>query len=321
MGQHASFQNGRCGDDSAEFEEYRAGIEKDGATGPGLEFSSHAAGAAVAITITADNPTPDLGVGDLIKVRLNGFGVPSSISGEHVFLRQAAERSAVAADVTVNGKVLTIEVADTDPSTGFGGLDAAYEIRIRQAAGITNPATAGVYHVELDDIDNTVSFGGEATTHHVRIDRSRKLSAGSGTSGSELTISGTGYNVGASAIFIENTDGSDWDGVSGVTYRPIGITEAEFDNAAIADPIVVATFLTAIYVTTAPTAETVYQIVFTDGFEYWQYTPASADGVTPVVVEGVRPVGNPLPRFRGRGPWGRAKRQRRGILADGDGGQ
>ena len=317
-GTHPSFQNLQMEDDtttadvdeSTFFTNYRAGIEAGSRTSdtevvPGLVFSSRAASSGAAITIFVENEAT-IGIGDEIKVRLKGFGVPASISGQQVFLRQSGTLGATASNVTVSGKALTIEIGDMNPGDPVVGLSGDYEIRIRKDAGITNPATAGVYHVEIDDDTNNTD---DYSPHHVRIDRSRKLSAGSGVSGSELTVSGTGYNVGISAIFIENTDNQHWDGVSGITYRPVGITEDAFNTerenlereAGETDDLSAGeAFLVAIGLgthtasgfadldddTTDPEdsvkpGKTVYQIVFSvsdpDPFEYWQYTPDDPD--------------------------------------------
>ena len=112
-----------------------------------------------------------------------------------------------AADVIVGGGVITIEVGDMDAApTSLGDIDTNdnFEINLKQSAGITNPAIAGVYHVEVDDDGNVgtnFSVDDDAKTYHVRIDRRIGLKPNKGVSGDNTAFSGDGYDRGVSAHF------------------------------------------------------------------------------------------------------------------------
>ena len=290
----------------------------------GLQLSSRAASAPVEISITMK--TPDginsaaiVGGGDVayarpIRVKLNGFGVPSSISTSDVTIRALDNNAtAQAGGVLVSGKVLIIEVGDLNPAeVTVEGIDSTpadgYQIVLRQSAGITNPDIAGVYHVEVDDDgDVTTDLDGTgADTAHVRIDRTRKLSGTSGVSGSTVTVSGTGYSSDISAIYIEENLS-----LGKVTYIWSGGTQAEFTTArayrdqreeptaATEDDLSAAdAFLAALgfievedgVVTqdsVRPASDAVYGVVFSDyRVEFWEYTAPVADDVdTSDVVE------------------------------------
>ena len=282
-----------------------------------LVFSSRAASAGVAITISAEALSgADIDAGDQIVVKLNGFTVPGSIDEDHVFLRDGDGSGADAAAVSVSGKTLTIEVPDTNPADAVAGLSGEYEIRIRKDAGILNPAIAGIYHIQVDDTDDNVDNLSE-DTRHVRIDRSRKLSAKSGVSGNTVTVSGTGYNTDISSIFIESNL-AQWGGVGGVKYVWSGGTQAEFttaredrdqldtptdatdDDLSAADAFLVALGLVNLPDNsneiavggdnpTRPDSDAVYGVVFSNyRVEFWEYTaPADEDTTTDPVTPAV----------------------------------
>ena len=260
-----------------------------------LQLSSRAASAAVEISIPAT--AAGLGFAEPVRVRMKGFGLPTSISASDVVLR-AGDNAASAGSVLVSGSVIIIEVGDMNAATeaNEGVVDGAFTIVIRQAAGITNPAIAGVYHVEVDadgDVSTELDDGG-ADTHHVRIDRSRKLSGTSGVSGSTVTVSGTGYSSDISAIYIEENLG-----LSKVTYIWSGGTQAEFTEArgdrdqretqtdaideelSAADAFLAALGLVEVEVTNGavtqesvrPASDAVYAVVFSNyQVEFWKYT-------------------------------------------------
>ena len=182
-----------------------------------LTFSTRAASAPVEIRIRGTAPATAIPAGDVFTVRLKNFTVPSSIGRGDVSIQPSTAGNLIdAGAVTVSGTTLRIEIGDTNPDPAdVDGIaaNANYEVRIRQSAGVTNPAIAGSYHVDIDDTDDATD---NFDAHHVRIDRSRKLSASSGVSGSTVTVSGTGYSTDISAIYIESAM---WDAVGKVTYR------------------------------------------------------------------------------------------------------
>ena len=297
----------------------------------GLQLSSRAASAPVEISIEA-TATADLEYAAPIRVRMKKFGLPSSISASDVLLR-GGDNAASAGSVLISGGVIIIEVGDMNGEATANTPDLAsnggtFTIVIRQAAGITNPAIAGVYHVEVD-ADGNVSTNlddGGPDTDHVRIDRSRKLSATSGVSGDTVTASGTGYNTDISSIFIEsNLD--QWGGVGGVSYVWYGGNQGDFtterenlkgtdDTAADAGVSAPEGFLAAIGVGSVdreqssfdytdpvlpvakPTSNTVYGVVFTNYVvQFFLYTAlveddASTQDVDEAVAEDIsEPLG------------------------------
>ena len=197
----------------------------------GLQFSSRAASAPVEIS-TEVTSVGTLNFADPIRVRMKGYGLPDSISAADVFLRGTGDLAAQAGSVLISGGVIVIEVGDmnagVDGNQGLGGGD--FTIVFRQSAGITNPAIAGVYHIEVDANGDVATDFNDAgpDTRHVRINRSLKLSPTSGVSGEDVAISGTGYDKGVSAIYIEADPA--WLKVKAAKYYWSGMTKAVFSD-------------------------------------------------------------------------------------------
>ena len=110
---------------------------------PMVELSSQEPGAAVQITIedmaaAAIQPNQD------ITIELKGFGMPETIADTAISIT-SAEFKGSPTGVLVTGSKITMTVpqvrANGDPQTM--AVDGAYSIRIKQAAGISNPASGG----------------------------------------------------------------------------------------------------------------------------------------------------------------------------------
>ena len=138
---------------------------------------------------------------DNIVVNLKKFGVPSSIDPSHVLVTRDGG-SANPSDVEVDGTKVTL-VAPFDPETsGAGNLSAGANdttiIDFRRAAGITLPIRHGDYDVEV----STTETDDDGVENKVSVERQVKVSPTSGTRGTEVTITGKGFEDGTANVKI-----------------------------------------------------------------------------------------------------------------------
>ena len=163
---------------------------------PMVELSSQEPGAAVQITIedmaaAAIQPNQD------ITIELKGFGMPETIADTAISIT-SAEFKGSPTGVLVTGSKITMTVpqvrANGDPQTM--AVDGAYSIRIKQAAGISNPASGGDKTITLQEN----APDGAEKTFTATINRVIKLSATGGTRGTETTATFKGFANGTATV-------------------------------------------------------------------------------------------------------------------------
>ena len=171
-------------------------------------LSSQDAGAGVSLRI--DFPITDpINTGDDVVIELEGFQVPS-IDADAVSIRGVVGDdggtpiptliygSANAADVTVDGTTITVEIPDMDGTGNDDDLVAGdVTIRIRSRAGVENPTTAGDGY----PIVVTHSTGILYDRNPGYINATLAVDPTSGVEGEELTVSGVGYSNGTATIY------------------------------------------------------------------------------------------------------------------------
>ena len=168
----------------------------NGEDGSMIELSSQEPGAAVQITIedmaaAAIQPNQD------ITIELKGFGMPETIADTAISIT-SAEFKGSPTGVLVTGSKITMTVpqvrANGDPQTM--AVTGAYSIRIKQAAGISNPASGGDKTITLQEN----APDGAEKTFTATIDRVIKLSATGGTRGTETTATFKGFANGTATV-------------------------------------------------------------------------------------------------------------------------
>ncbi len=164
----------------------------------GVELSSNGAGATVRIDIDADADTAIAG-GEDIVVELPKFGLPSSIDTSDVLI-DSDGYSGNPSDVTVSGSKITIEVPTREGTSGGStraNIPAGdYSIKLKQGAGITNPAAAGSQTVTITDED------AKDEEYSVTIMHVVSLSSDSVTRGDDLTLTIRGYANGTATVYV-----------------------------------------------------------------------------------------------------------------------
>ena len=152
---------------------------------PEVTLSSQTPGAAVQITITA-NAAARIRPNQDITVDLSPFSVPSSIADSSVDISSDGFNGSPT-NVLVTGKKVTMTVPRpdsdrNDPTDVMGN----YTIRIKQSAGITNPASGGEKTVKW--VENAPNTNDDANKEaKVTINRVVKVSEDEGTRGTEST--------------------------------------------------------------------------------------------------------------------------------------
>ena len=175
-----------------------------------VTLSSQEPGAAVRIEIEA-NAGVEVPAGEDINIKLKSFDLPDTISESHVLF---SDGDAGAADsYTGNpsearisgGDTIILTVPSTLPNGEANpkGVTGRYKVVIKQSAGITNPTAGGMYTVEVDDMDADVE------KPEVQINRVVKLSATSGTRGTETTATFKGFANETTTVFLNGTTAAD----------------------------------------------------------------------------------------------------------------
>ena len=169
---------------------------------PGPEPSAHVStevpGASVQITLSGQAST-GISPNEDIMVDLAGFGVPSSIADAAINISSDGFRGSPA-DVVVNGTKITMTIpnitpAGTDQTRSVSG---DYTIRFKQAAGITNPASAGTKTIKwVEDAP-----GGAQKQADVTIQRVIELSKKSGARGTITTATLKGFANGTATVSV-----------------------------------------------------------------------------------------------------------------------
>ena len=169
------------------------------------------AGAAVGLNLKA---TIAAGVGDTITIDMGSFGLPGSIDEDDVTINRKNPDV-----VTVSGDIISLVVPDLaiatqtvpDPApTGVGtqGSPDVATIRFFQRAGITNPTKAGTYEISInDDAGNGIGDEDIDAWNVSEVVRSISIDPTSGSSKTEITVTGKGFTDGSVTVFVD--DGED----------------------------------------------------------------------------------------------------------------
>lgn len=175
------------------------------------------AGAAVGITIefttTALTEAP---VGDDILLKLEDFVFPAGgIDADDVWLRDSTPRSARPADVSVSGSTITINIGDMDSGPAQAGIAIGdVEVIISRNAGIKNPTRAGAYTPKVTIGSSDTELDSDTVANIVR---TLKVSPNHAKRGTEINVSGSGYEDGTIGIYkaANGTQGLPADGAQG----------------------------------------------------------------------------------------------------------
>ncbi len=182
--------------------------EAGAAVGITLKVNGEVAAGAGLAASPADEITIDFG---------DAFGVPTGIDPDDVSINGLR-----ASDVWVDDGVVTASWDDFDlsndtPSLLGNGPAQIHTIRIRRAAGITNPTEAGAYGIKVGDDPEGAGGTDEAdpkveAQNVATIVRSVSVKPKSGASGDDVTITGKGFSGGSATVFIDmpgHTDDSE----------------------------------------------------------------------------------------------------------------
>jgi hypothetical protein len=174
--------------------------------------STDGAGAATRLTLRAMLRAE---VDDEISINLKGFDVPSDVETDDITINGINP-----SDVSKNGDNLVLVLDDLTPDAADeaaddDGLGATSDddtpvitkelaiIRIKQAAGITNPTKAGQYPVTISDDPDGAGDEDVDGQNVVDIVRSVTVKPSSATAGSTITITGKGFENGSAIIFVD----------------------------------------------------------------------------------------------------------------------
>ena len=194
--------------------------QKAGATHvDGDVLSSQDAGAGVSLTI-AFTPGAIITAGDDVVIELKNFQIASPIDADAISIKGTT--TANAADVSVSGSKITVEIPDMDGDAATGAGDnlpvALTTIRIRSRAGVMNPTLAGdtymvkVTHEQGILYEHSPGF----------ILATLKVDPKSGLEGEEVTVSGVGYSNGTATIY--HTGGAAPPAAGSLMSAPPGFT-------------------------------------------------------------------------------------------------
>ena len=165
-----------------------------------IKLSSQEPGAAVQITLegmaaTGIEPNQD------ITIELKGFGMPETIADTAISITSAGFKGSPTG-VLVTGSKITMTVpqvrANGDPQTM--AVSGGYSIRIKQAAGISNPASGGDKTITLQEN----APDGDKKDFTAAIDRVIKLSSTAGTRGTMTTATFKGFANGSATVFLND---------------------------------------------------------------------------------------------------------------------
>ncbi len=163
-------------------------------------------------------------VGGEISVDMTGFGLPSTIDVDDVFVQSGATGATIGefSDIVVKGDKIVFTLKDADTSSDANNALAATAtdpaiITIRSRAGVTNPAKAGLYPITVTDETGT----GIDAVNVVKVESSVSLDPEKGSSGADVTVTGKGFVTGSATVYIDKTpDDPDTTDVDEESYTP-----------------------------------------------------------------------------------------------------
>ena len=166
---------------------------------PTVALSSQTPSAAVQITIEASTAEA-IGPNQDIQVDLSAFSVPSTIADSAIDITSGSFNGSPT-NVLVSGKKVTMTVPNVLPNGEEQDKDVEgnYTIKIKQSAGVENPASAGEKTVKwVEDAPNTA----EAANKEAKVDVQRliKVSKKNGTRGTESEATFLGFANGTATV-------------------------------------------------------------------------------------------------------------------------
>ena len=212
------------------------------------ELSSQEPGAAVQIelvALTGADYATGIQPGQDITVDLTGFGMPPTMADSAIDIVSTADSSALTTtgfrgsprNVLVTGNVITMTVPNVNAagSNQEKAITGAYSLKIKQAAGITNPAAAGSKTITLEE-DAPAAIGDEkAATAYVK--RVVKLDTTAGTRGTVATATFKGFANGTATV---NLNGGKLDEVTiadNLGTLAIDTTSSDFEANRVVDEV------------------------------------------------------------------------------------
>lgn len=198
---------------------------------PTVALSSMEPGAAVQITISAE-AAADIMPDQQIEVDLSAFSVPSTIADSGISI--SSERFRGTPDnVTVSGKKVTLTVPNVK-ANGDDQMDPVsgnYSIRIKQSAGVTNPAAGGVKTVKwVEAAPNSAEAANRKAD--VTINRVIKLSKAKGIRGTMTTATFKGFANGSATVDLNGSKLAEVTIADNVGTLEIDTTPAKFNAGA-----------------------------------------------------------------------------------------
>ena len=148
--------------------------------------------------------------GDRIVIDMDKFGLPSgAFEAGSVSVRDGTNAERV--DARKSGTKVTLEVPDMNGEDAERPeLAADFTVVFSQRAGVTVPATAGNYSVKISlpdsavtDTDDKAAEEKGFTSNSISVVESLKLDKKSGGSGTEVTVTGSGFKNDITALFVD----------------------------------------------------------------------------------------------------------------------
>ena len=159
-------------------------------------LSSQEPGAAVQITLSATAMT-GIQPNQDITIELKGFGMPETIADSAISITSADFKGSPTG-VLVTGSKITMTVpqvrSNGDPQEK--AVSGAYTIKIKQSAGISNPASGGAKTITLQEN----APDGAVKEFTATINRVIKLSKTAGTRGTVATATFKGFSNGTARV-------------------------------------------------------------------------------------------------------------------------
>ena len=136
--------------------------------------------------------------GGAIKLEMKSFGGLSNIEANDVTIDGSTP-----SDVDVTGSTVTLYWDDGADDAEEAALDTTQiPIILRKSAGVTLPIRAGDYDIGVSTDNTTTGTTGSVLVNRVTVVRTVKVSPESGTRGTEVTVSGSGFADGTADIEI-----------------------------------------------------------------------------------------------------------------------
>ena len=165
------------------------------------------------------------GLGQGIVIKLDKFGLPSSISKSDVTIESNDGLNYFDGnprDVAVGSNTVTLYLGTLDGpgDATMRTLDSTKltTITIQQTAGITHPNVAGDYTVQID---------GKDSVNQATVVREISVKPASAARDEEITVTGKGFASGDAQVYIDNSKNKDMDDAN--VGEPVGITDGSFE--------------------------------------------------------------------------------------------